>query len=174
MAAVRTSPHVSAMLPLNGTLVDIFTGPGQNYVRDIQKELVPRCITVSGFRWHNGQKRSETLQILRYLTIRKGGVYVHWDALDARSGKSADGKKLADQVAKSHAHAARKHQEHVMSKVRKLFESTPDDVKINFVKSEVFGVENGDPIIEAKHPVMVEMFSQPIVGAMRSFLSFRR
>ena len=78
------------------------------------------------------------------------------------------------QVAKSHAHAARKHQEHALSKVRKLLKSTPGDVKINFVKSEVFGVENGDPIIDAKHPVMVEMFSQPIVGAMRSFLSFRR
>ena len=45
-----------------------------------------------------------------------------------------------------------------MSKIKKLFQSTPCDDKISFVKEEVFGVENGDTRIDAKHPVMVEMF----------------
>ena len=85
MAAVRVSPaQVSVMLPSEGTLVDVMTRNGQSYIRDIQKELIPRNIALVGFRWHNGAHRGETHQILRYLTIRKLGVYVHWDAPSAQ------------------------------------------------------------------------------------------
>ena len=166
MAAVRTSPAVvSAMLPIEGSLLDVLTGNSQSYVRDIQKELVPRSIAVSGYRWHNGVNRGEMIQILRYLTIRKGGVYAHWDALAARSGKYGNVNALATKIAGSHAHAARNHQELIRAKVAKLFQHTPDDKQINFVKEEVFGIPDGNPIIGPEHPVMVEMFAQPIVGA---------
>ena len=84
MAAVRTSPSfVSAILPTDGSLVNVLTGSCQSYFRDIQRELVPRSIAVSGLRWHNGVNRGEMIQILRYLIIGKGGVYAHWDALAA-------------------------------------------------------------------------------------------
>ena len=64
MAAVRVGPEsVSAMLPIEGNLLDVFTGKGQSYVRDIQRDLVPRSIAVSGFRWHNGVNRGEMIQI---------------------------------------------------------------------------------------------------------------
>ena len=43
---------------------------------------------------------------------------------------------------------------------------TPDDKQINFVKEEVFGITDGNPIISPDHPVMVEMFGLPIVGAL--------
>ena len=44
MAAVRTvlPSVVSVPLPATGGLVDVFTAHGQTYVRDIQKDLVPR------------------------------------------------------------------------------------------------------------------------------------
>ena len=65
----------------------------------------------------------------------------------------------------SHAHAARNHQLLVRAKVVKLFEQTPaDDVRLIFIKEEVFGIPDGRPIIGPEHPVMVEMFAQPIVG----------
>ena len=58
------------------------------------------------------------------------------------------------------------HKEFVRAKVAKLFQSTPDDREINFDKEEVFGISEGRPIIGPDHPVMVEMFAQPIVGTL--------
>jgi len=163
-ATVRDAVAVSAPLPASGGLLDVFTTNGQTYVRDIQKDLVPRVIAHSGYRWHNAVARNEMLQVLRFLTISKGGVYVHWDALAARSRKSE--KDLALKIAASHAHAARNHQDYVARAVCKLFQATPDDTKLCFVKEEVFGITDGGAIIGADHPVMKEMFEIPIIGAL--------
>ena len=58
----------------------------------------------------------------------------------------------------------------VRAKVVKLFEQTPaDDVRLIFIK-EVFGILDGRPIIDNEHPVLKEMFSQPIVGALCCFI----
>ncbi len=107
---MRTPSVVSVPLPATGGLVDVLAGHGQTYVRDIQKDLVPRIIANSGHRWHNAAARSEMIQILRYLTIRKGGVYIHWDALAARSHnlRANNEKALAARlgIAASHAHGA--------------------------------------------------------------------
>jgi hypothetical protein len=86
--AVATATVLSVPLPAQGSIVEIFTGHNQSFIRDIQKELVPRSIAYSGYRWHNSLCRPEMLQILRSITIRKGGVYVHWDTLDSRSEKT--------------------------------------------------------------------------------------
>ena len=85
MATVRDTIVVSVPLPAAGGLVDVLLSHGQTYVRDIQKFLVPRVIANSGYRWHNAANRNEMMQIILALTIEKGGVYVHWDALAARS-----------------------------------------------------------------------------------------
>ena len=96
---------------------------GQTYVRDIQKFLVPRVIANSGYRWHNAANRNEMMQILRALTIEKGGAYVHWDALAARSAhlKTNNLKALGSKIAMSHAHATRNHQAFVSRAVARLF-----------------------------------------------------
>jgi hypothetical protein len=109
------------------------------------------------------------IQILRHITIRKGGAYVHWDALDARSEKGTDAKALGNKIAASHAHATRMHKGYVRETVAKLFRDTPNDEKLCFVKEEVFGIKNGAPIISPDHPVMREMFEQPITGALCCF-----
>ncbi len=83
------------------------------------------------------------IQILRYLTIRKEGIYTHWDALNARSARSNSAIALEAQFAKSHAHAAGSHQALVRTAVAKLFQDTPNDKKINFVRdSEGGGFRN--------------------------------
>ena len=164
MATVATV--LSVPLPAQGGILTVFTGPGQTYIRDIQKELVPRVVALSGHRWHNSICRPEMLQILRSITIRKGGVYMHWDALAARSEKGSDVKALGNKIAASHAHAARVHRVYVRDAVAKLFQSTPNDNKLCFVKEEVFGITDAGPIIGPDHPVMREMFAQPITGAL--------
>ena len=157
---------VSAILPATGGLTEVLTGNGQTYIRDLQKEVVPRMIAVAGYRWHNTVNRETLIQILRYLTIRKGGVYTHWDALHARSARSNNARALGEKLAKSHAYAAGKHQALVRTAVVKLFQDTPNDKKLNFVKEKGFGITDGGPIIGPDHPVVVEMMAQPIVGTL--------
>ena len=69
--------------------------------------------------------------------MRKGGVYIHWDALNARSEKGTDAKALGVKIAASHAHATRSHKAYVRETVAKLFIDTPNDEKLCFVKEEV-------------------------------------
>jgi len=172
---VRTPSVVSVPLPATGGLVDVLAGHGQTYVRDIQKDLVPRIIANSGYRWHNAAARNEMLQILRYLTIRKGGIYMHWDALAARSEdhRSNNVMALGRRVAASHAHAANNHRRYIARLVELLFNNTPDNKKMCFVKEEVFGITDGGPIIGADHPLMTEIFAIPIAGALCRSSKFR-
>ena len=48
--AVATAAVWTVPLPAQGSIVEIFAGHVQSYIRDIQKELVPRAIAYSGFR----------------------------------------------------------------------------------------------------------------------------
>jgi hypothetical protein len=60
------------------------------------------------------------------------------------------------------------HKVYVREVVAKLFRATsaPDDKKLCFVKEEVFGITDRGPIIGPNHPVMLEMFAQPITDAL--------
>ena len=55
------------------------------------------------------------------------------------------------------------HQAYLNRAIYKLFQATPDDMKLCFVKEEVFGIADGGPIIGADHPVMTEVFAAPII-----------
>jgi hypothetical protein len=78
--------------------------------------------------------------------MRKGGLYVHWDALAARSPKTSDLKKLGSNIAASHAHIARMHKGYIREAVAKLFQDALNDKKHSFVKED-FGISDGGPII---------------------------
>jgi hypothetical protein len=54
----------------------------------------------------------------------------------------------------------------------KLFQDTPDDRKLCFVKEEVFGITNGGQSPMEDHPVFMEMFAIPITGALCYSLNF--
>jgi hypothetical protein len=166
VATAQVTAVWSVPLPAHGSIFTVFTGPSQTYIREIQKELVPRVIAYSGFRWQNSLCRPEMLQILQFITICKGGVYVHWDSLAVRSGKGTDVKALGGKVAASHAHATRMHKMYVRETVAKLFRASSNDNKLCFVKKEVFGIADGGPIIGPDHPAMLEMFALPITDVL--------
>jgi hypothetical protein len=172
VARVRTGLNgPSVPLPAHGTLFDVLKNNGQAFSRDIQKTLVPRTVAAACCRWHNSVSRDLMVQQLRQLTIEKGGVYVHWDALEALSPRQSDARAVAMTFLQSHAHAARNHWAAVAAAVFRLFFNTPNSVPVNkvlkdlnFVKEEVFGISDGRPIIDKDHPVMVETFAQDIIG----------
>ena len=158
---------MSLVLPSAGGIVDVFTADGQGYIREVQKDLTPWLISVAGFRWHNRVSREFLLQILRYLSIARGGVFAHWDALALRSQKSNNVDELAKKFSMSHAHAAANHQARIRDMIKRLFLQSPaGDLKMRFIKQEVFGIEDGAPIMADDHPAINEMFEQPITGAL--------
>ncbi len=124
-------------------LLDVLKSNSQSYIRFIQRDLVRRAIAVAEYRWHNAVARNKMIQILRHLAISKGCVYVHWDALAAQFPDSSHVKAMARKKSFSHAHGARKCQNYVRDAICKLFEATPNDAKLNFVKEDVFGVPEG-------------------------------
>ncbi len=107
------------------TSFDVLKNNGQHYSRDKQKSLVPRMIAAAGYRWHNSVSCYILIQQLRQLTIAKGGVYIHWDALEAQSPGNSNAKAVARTMAQSHAHAARIHRAAVAGAVFRLFDNTP-------------------------------------------------
>ncbi len=110
VAQVRTGLNgPSVPLPAHGYLFNVLKNNAQHFSRDMQKTLVPRMIAAAGFRWHNSVSCDLMIQILRQLTIEKGGVYVHWDALEARSPPNSNARAVARTFLQSHAHAARNH-----------------------------------------------------------------
>ncbi len=127
-------------------------------------------IAAAGYRWHNSVSSDILIQQLRQLTIAKGGVYIHWDALEALSPGNSNAKAVARTMAQSSALAARNHRAAVAGAVFPLFVNTPDSVPknkiLNFVKEEVFRIRDGLPIMDKDHPVMVEMFAQDILGTL--------
>ena len=54
----------------------------------------------------------------------------------------------------------------------KLFQDTPGDKKLCFVKEEVFGITDGGQSPMEEHPVLMEMFAIPITGALCYSLNF--
>jgi hypothetical protein len=170
VAHVRTGlTGPSVPLPAQGYLFDVLKNNGQHYSRDIQKSLVPRMIA-AGCKWHNSVSSYILIQQLRQLTIEKGGVCVHWDALETRSPGNSNEKAVARTMAQSHAHAARNHR--LLSLVRfsdcLLIPPTPCPKIRSSTSSrkKFFGIRDGLPIIDKDHPVMVEMFAQEILGTL--------
>ena len=100
---------------------------------------------------------------------------MHWDALAARSEdhRSNNVMALGRRVAASHAHAAADHRRFIARFVELLFNNTPDNKRMCFVKEEVFGITDGAPIIGADHPLMTEIFAIPIAGALCRSSKFR-
>jgi hypothetical protein len=135
VATVREAPAVNKVsLPATGNIVDVFTADGQGYIREAQKELTPWLISVAGYRWHNRVSREFAQQILRNVTISKGGVFAHWDALALRSKSGV--QQLLTKFAASHAHSAGKHQGALLDFIASLFLPTPEtDIKLLFVTS---------------------------------------
>ncbi len=107
------------------------------------------------------------LRILRYLSIARGGVFAHWDALALQSQKSNNVQVLAVKFSGSHAHAAANHQAHIRDLLKRLFLQTPaGDIKMQFIRDEVFRIEDGAPIMAYDHPAIKEMFEQQFTGVL--------
>ena len=133
-------------------------------VHEIQPLFVPQIIARCGMRWWNAQFNKEITNVLREIVVqnnmgRFGEVY---DKL--REAKPGSEHAVIRALRTSHQHTAKEHHFRMAMLIAKLFRHTADPA-VNYVKSKVFGIENGAPILGNDHPLVMELMARPVAGA---------
>jgi hypothetical protein len=128
-------------------------------VHAIQPMFVPEIIARCGMRWWNAQFNPQITNVLRELVVKYnlgcfGEVY---DKL--REVRPASELDVLRVLRTSHQHTSKEHHYRMNMLALKLFRDTVDPA-VNYVKSKVFGIEDGKPILGADHPLMKELMAQ--------------
>ena len=89
----------------------------------------------------------------RILETRKAQAVFYYDELRDRNLKKE--AKVLQHLLMSQQHTATNHMRSTSAIIDKLFRATPQpqEARVNYVKKDVFGVEDGGPILPADHPV---------------------
>jgi len=125
-------------------------------VKALQPILVPEIIARNGMRWWNAHCNLQVTNVLREVVVKHnlGNFGPSYDQL--REAKPAQELFVLRVLRTSHAHAAKSHQIRTARIVAKLFRKTIDPA-VNYVKSKVFGIEDGAPILGDAHPLVMEL-----------------
>lgn len=158
------SPGPVTVQPGDNLLLILKSGSN---TRQIQETLVVRLISKVGHRWNNAASAGVGFVIVREIVKSKdvGGYGAIYDTLRKQDPKVE--KKMLKQLRDSHQHALTNHRKHLREIISRLFVKTKDP-KINFIKSSVFGVAGGAPIIGLDHPVVQGMM-RSMQGNIRVF-----
>jgi diphthamide synthase (EF-2-diphthine--ammonia ligase) len=113
--------------------------------------ITPELIARLGTKWHGAHNKAAAANVMRnaVIALDMNGLAASCDELAA-----ADKKVEMDVVTRmlcSGQHAARQHRERTAALARELFAQTPpDNDALRDVKLNVFGVEDGKPIMDPK------------------------
>ena len=99
-------------------------------------------------------------------------IYFQWMLISCalydmlRESSPASEKTLLRILRAAHQHAGKIHHECMSALVAKLklFRATKDPA-VNYVKSKVFGIEDGAPILGNDHPLIIELKAVDVPGA---------
>ena len=125
-------------------------------VHKIQPMVVPELVARFGLRWHNAEINESWKNMLRDVITRHniGDYATVYEQL--RSTNPSSEIRLVRGLRASHAHAVKNHRDKLAALISSLFTETTD-VRINHVKKAVFGVEGGLPLLDDKHPLMIQL-----------------
>lgn len=130
----------------------------------LQPLFVPEIIARCGMRWWNAHCNADITNVLREIVVRHnlGQFGPLYDKL--REAKPASELAVLRVLRTSHQHTAKDHFWRTAAIVEKLFRQT-NTPAINYVKSKVFGIENGAPILDDDHPLIQELKDAAASGA---------
>jgi len=133
-------------------------------VYEIHPILVPEIIARCGMRWWNAHCNSEVKCVLREVILKHnlGRFGALYDML--RESSPASEKTLLRILRAAHQHAGKIHHQRMSALVAKLFRTTKDPA-VNYVKSKVFGIEDGAPILGNDHPLIIALKAVDVPGA---------
>lgn len=137
-------------------------------VYSLQPILVPEIVARCGMRWWNAHCNPDVKCVLREVVVKHnlGHFGPSYDML--RETTPASEKTVLKVLRASHQHTGKKHHASMSALVAKLFRVTKDPA-VNYVKSKVFGIEDGAPILGDDHPVVQELKAAVVPGAHAMF-----
>jgi hypothetical protein len=125
-----------------------------SFARAISR-ITPELIARLGAKWHGAHNKAAAANVMRnaVIALDLNGLAASYDDLAAADKKMEI--EVVTRMLRSGQHAARQHRERTAALVRELFAQTPaDNEALRDVKLNVFGVEDGKPIMDPKkHPV---------------------
>jgi len=160
----------SASKPVEETQPRVFA-PGQDLrlltkaakeggiVHTIQPLFVPEVIARCGMRWWNAQFNPHITNVLREQVVKNNLGFFGESYDKLREVRPASELEVIRVLRTSHQHTSKAHHLRMSMLAQKLFRDTVDPA-VNYVKSKVFGIENGAPILGADHPLMKELMDQ--------------
>ena len=155
--SVSTPRTPQAIVPA-GTDLSILVKPKEfgGIVHQLQPAIIPEIISRFGFGWQCAAINKELPLVIRSAIVRGniGGYGPVYDQL--RDADPVMEMKMVRKLRSSQAHCVKSHHGRLASIVKSLFTSTEDEL-VKTVKSRVFGVENGEPILAPDHPVLREL-----------------
>jgi len=143
-----------------GSDLTIIVQPKQlgGIVHQLQPCIIPEIIARFGFKWHYSAINKDLPPIIRSAIQRFniGGYGAVYDQL-----READPKaeiKMVRKLRSSQAHCVKSHLGQLALVVSSLFDQTDEADELTIkVKKLVFDIENGAPIIDSDHPLMLEL-----------------
>ena len=155
--SVSTPRTPQAIVPA-GTDLSILVKPKEfgGIVHQLQPAIIPEIISRFGFGWQCAAINKELPPVIRSAIVRGniGGYGPVYDQL--RDADPVMEMKMVRKLRSSQAHCVKSHHGRLALIVKSLFTSTEDELT-KTVKSRVFGVENGEPILAPDHPVLREL-----------------
>ena len=153
------------VIPPGSDLSLLKRSPAQGgIVNLIHPILVPEIVARCGMRWWNAHCNTQVTNVLREAVVKHnlGNFGTSYDKL--REATPASEMDLLRKLRTSHQHAGKNHHRRTAAIVAKLFRQTKDPA-VNYVKSKVFGIEDGAPILGDDHPLVKELMAAIPSGA---------
>ena len=135
-------------------------GSDQGNMRKIQSRIVSRLVSHLGVRWSSSLNRGYVGPLVQEIVVTGGIAGVDSDA-KYKEMKAASVKGdyyLLQSIQHTQNKTVKKHRDMIRELIVSFFEYTSDPM-LTDIKSELFGVERGNPIVGPAHHVVREMMA---------------
>ena len=142
----------------------------QTVSRNIHAKVVNRLVVLLGFRWSSSLHRSQIGPIVQSIVVqgKLGGVDTDAKYITLKATGVKGDFHMLQQIQFAHNKTAKNHRDRVRNLVGALFDETFDPM-LEAIKSDLFGVEDGGPIVARDHPTLEQLraLPRPLRNGMR-------
>ena len=134
----------------------------QGISRKIQSRVVSRLIVLLGMRWSSSLHRAQISPIVQSIVVQDalGGIDSDAKYKELKAASVKGDFHMLQHIQHAQNKTAKNYRDRIQELVMALFEESFDPM-VNEIKSELFGVKDGDPIVPDGHHVLVQLRALP-------------
>ena len=137
--------------------------------RKIHARVVNRLLVLLGLRWSSSLHRSQISPIVQSIVVegKLCGIDTDTKYRELKSTGMKGDFHMLQQLQHAHNKTAKNHRDKVRNLVSAMFDDSFDPM-LEAIKSELFDVEEGGPIVPRDHPTLVELraLTGPLLNGM--------